>query len=274
MADDTMPAMTLAAGARVSKSLVLVRLLGRGGMGSVWVARHEGLDRDVAVKFVSDELRRSGDDAVLARFSREAKLAAKIDSPHVVRVFDHGETDDGVPFIVMELLRGESLAERLARDARLSPRALADVVRQVARGLEDAHALGVVHRDIKPQNIFFASAADGTETVKIVDFGIAKSDAVTDAASSATSSGVIVGTPQYMSPEQLMRAGSPDRSADVWALAVVAYESLVGRPPFVGETLAATLVAITKSELEPPSSAVPGRPGGVDAFFGRAFAPI
>jgi len=267
-----MSAMPLAAGVQVSKNLRLVRLLGRGGMGSVWVAHHAGLDREVAVKFVADELQASGDATVLARFSREAKLAAKIDSPYVVRVFDHGETDLGIPFIVMELLRGESLADRLSKAQRLSPAALVRAVRDIAEGLEAAHALGVVHRDIKPQNVFYAVAADGTETVKIVDFGIAKSDGITDPTTSATSSGVIVGTPQYMSPEQLMHAGPPDRSADVWALAVVTYEALVGRPPFTGATLAATLVAITRSEIEAPSSAVPGLPKGLDAFFGRAFS--
>jgi serine/threonine-protein kinase len=264
--------MALAPGAKLSKSIRLVRLLGRGGMGSVWVAEHEGLGREVAVKFVSEDLQKAGDQAVFARFSREAKLAARLDSPHVVRVFDHGETEEGVAFIVMELLRGQSLAERIAERGRLAPAAVADLLTQVARGLDHAHALSVVHRDIKPHNIFYAKTADGSEVVKIVDFGIAKSDAVTSPTTHSTESGLIVGTPQYMSPEQLMRAGPPDRGADVWALAVVAYEALTGRVPFAGETLAATLVAITRAEVRPPTKSVPDLPTGLDGFFRRAFS--
>ncbi|MFO0547942.1 MAG: protein kinase [Polyangiaceae bacterium] len=258
----------------ITENVRLVRLLGKGGMGSVWVARHESLDVDVAVKFVSPELLSDGDALVLERFRREAKLAAKIESPHVVRIFDHGVTKDGVPYIVMELLRGESVAERLVRTGRFAPKDAARVVKEVAAGLSRAHAMGVVHRDIKPHNVYLAKGSDGLEIVKILDFGIAKATSAAEELHKEvkTSSGVLIGTPQYMSPEQLMRAGPPDASADLWALAILAYELLTGKVPFLGETLAATLVAITRAQMTPPSTSVPEVPVSLDAFFARALA--
>ena len=158
----------------ISEKVRIVRLLGRGGMGSVWAARHESLDVDVAVKFVSKDLLAGGDALVVERFRREAKLAAKIDSPYVVRVFDHGVTKDQVPYIVMEMLRGESLAERIARLGRLAPGDAARIISEAANGLAAAHALGIVHRDVKPHNVFLARQPTGTEIAKILDFGIAK----------------------------------------------------------------------------------------------------
>lgn len=263
------------AGDLVTDNLKLVRLLGRGGMGSVWVARHLTLDVDVAVKFITKELLSGGDPLVLERFRREARLAAKIESPHVVRIFDHGLTKpEGAPYQVMELLRGESLWDRMARLGRLAPGDAARVISEVATGLTAAHAMGVVHRDIKPHNVFLARARDGHEIAKILDFGIAKAtNAGEDVLREVkTSTGVLIGTPQYMSPEQLMRAGPADAMTDLWALAVVAYEVITGKLPFAGETLAATLVAITRADIRPPSSAVPEAPHELDGFFTRALA--
>lgn len=267
--------MEPAAGDVVTHNVRLVRLLGRGGMGSVWVARHESLDVDVAVKFVSRELLSGGDPLVVERFRREAKLAAKIESSHVVRVFDHGVTKEGTPYIVMELLRGESVAERLAQVSRIALGDAARIISEIASGLGAAHAIGIVHRDIKPHNVFLARGRDGVEVAKILDFGIAKTTNAGEELHKAvkTSSGVLIGTPQYMSPEQLMRAGPADSSADLWALAVVAYEMVTGKVPFAGETLAATLIAITRAEMRPPSMSIPQAPEGLDAFFQRALAP-
>lgn len=244
-------------------------------MGSVWIAKHASLDVDVAVKFVTKELLSGGDPMVVERFRREAKLAAKIESQHVVRIFDHGLTKgDGAPYIVMELMKGESLAGRLGRLQRLALGDAARIVMEIASGLEAAHEMGVIHRDIKPHNVFLARSRDGKEIAKILDFGIAKATNAGEEVHQAvkTSTGVLIGTPQYMSPEQLMRAGSPDASADLWALSVVAYELVTGKLPFAGETLAATLIAITRAEITPPSHAIPEAPPGLDAFFGRAFA--
>ena len=263
--------MGLAAGTRVTENITLVRLLGQGGMGSVWLARHQGLDLDVAVKFVATELLEGGDPVIVARFRREAQLAAKLDSPFIVRTLDHGVTEAKVPYIVMELLRGESLADRLQREHTLSPAASTKVVREIASALVVAHGEGVVHRDIKPHNVFLARAQDGTTSAKILDFGIAKA-ADSGVQSVATQSGVLLGTPQYMSPEQLMRAGPVDKGVDLWALAVTAYEMLLGRLPFRGETLAATLVAITRADLVAPSSIDRSLPPALDAWFSRALA--
>ena len=259
----------------VTENLRLTRLLGRGGMGSVWIAKHNSLDVDVAVKFVTKELLSGGDPMVIERFRREAQLAAKIESQHVVRIFDHGLTKgDGAPYIVMELMRGESLASRLARLQRLALGDAARIVSEIANGLEAAHEMGVIHRDIKPHNVFLARGREGKEIAKILDFGIAKTTNPGEEVHQAvkTSTGVLIGTPQYMSPEQLMRAGAPDAGADLWALSVVAYELVTGKLPFAGETLAATLIAITRAEITPPSHTVPEAPEGLDTFFGRAFA--
>jgi serine/threonine-protein kinase len=259
----------------INDNLRLTRLLGAGGMGSVWVARHLSLEVDVAVKFIHPDLLSGGDAIVLERFRREAKLSAQIDSPHVVRVFDHGvERTSQCPYIVMELLRGESLWDRLQRLQRLPPGDAARIVAEVAEGLEAAHERGIVHRDIKPQNVFLARTREGAEVAKILDFGIAKSSSPgRDVLEQVkTSTGVIIGTPQYMSPEQLMRATPVDAAGDRWALAVVAYELVTGKLPFAGETLAATLVAITRAEIAPASHDTPGALPELDAFFERALA--
>ncbi len=260
------------AGELVNDQVRLVRLLGRGGMGSVWVAHHEGLAIDVAVKFIAPELAVSGGEVVIARFRREARLAARLDNPHTVRVLDHGVTDDGTPYIVMELLEGESLAEWLRRVGRAPITDAVQIVRELAIGLEHAHALGIIHRDVKPPNVFLSRSRDGRRVTKILDFGIAKTQESSDPAQPGTSSGVLIGTPHYMSPEQLMHAGPPDKSADVWALAVVAFEMLVGQPPFSGETLAATLVAITQASMRKQSGGERALNAAQDAFFARALS--
>jgi serine/threonine protein kinase len=223
--------VTLAPGALVSDRLRLERLLGEGGMGCVWIAQHLTLGTRVAVKFVSAELAASHPE-IAARFSREAAAAAKITSPHVVRTLDFGATPQGTPYLVMELLEGESLAERLEREQRVPPAEAATIVSHVANALSEAHRLGVVHRDIKPGNIFLTRAGRAV-FAKVLDFGIARDVAATTGA--ATQTGALLGTPQYMSPEQLMSAKGVDSRADLWALAVTAYEMLVGTPPFVGE---------------------------------------
>ncbi|HHH29192.1 MAG TPA: serine/threonine protein kinase [Polyangiaceae bacterium] len=257
------------AGMTLGSSLTLDRPLGRGGMGSVWVARHETLDSEVAVKFIAKRLVDRGDTAA-KRFEREARLAAKMKSPHAVKIFDHGRDEDGTPFIVMELLHGESLAERLERGP-LSVNEAARVVQQIAEVLREAHDLGVVHRDIKPHNVFL------TETgydafVKVLDFGVAKHVQVEEA-TVVTETGALVGTPFYMSPEQLLRASEPGRGSDRWALAVVAYQCLTGELPFRGETVAALGAALSKGRFVPASERRDDLPEALDDWFERALAP-
>ncbi|MBI4704774.1 MAG: protein kinase [Deltaproteobacteria bacterium] len=259
--------MSLAPGAMVTGSLRLVEKLGEGGMGSVWVAEHLALKTQVAVKFISPALIEAS-PGIAARFSREAALAAQIQSPHVVHTYDHGETEDGIPFIVMELLEGESLDDRLERDRTLSLRETVTIVAQVSKALGRAHKLGIVHRDIKPANLFLVDS--GYELfAKVLDFGIAKQ---TDLPPSGgmTATGAVIGTPDYMSPEQMLGAKGASFTADLWALAVVAYRALTGRLPFLGETLAALVIAINKAELTPPSKLRADLPPEVDAWFARA----
>jgi eukaryotic-like serine/threonine-protein kinase len=254
-------------GALVADRVRLERPLAAGAMGAVWVGRHLALDVDVAVKFIkSEELR--DDLRARGRFEREARAAARIKSPHVVQIFDCGITDDGTPYLVMELLEGETLKRRLERSGALPPDEVAAIVTQVCRALGRAHALGIVHRDVKPENLFLLHA-EQEPFVKLLDFGIAKqAEMPPDAA--ATQSGVLVGSPQYMSPEQLLRPKQADFRADLWALAVVAYQALCGRPPFVGDTVAGLIVAITQGKFTRISTLAPELPTALDAWFDRA----
>ncbi len=241
----------------------LVAEIGSGGMGRVFLAEHLALGCEVAVKILrqADE----GDDVRGARFEREARTAASLRGAHVVQVLDHG-IDEGTPYIVMELLRGESLRARLEREARLDPLALARVLVHVARALGRAHARGVVHRDLKPENVFIVRDEAG-ETVKVLDFGIAKVDEKLVSKGRVTESGAILGTPLYMSPEQL-RGRNVDGQADLWSLAVIAFECMCGRPPFEGDSLADLIVNISTGPVPVPSS-VTAVPDGFDDWFAR-----
>ena len=244
------------------------RELGRGGMGSVWLAQHLTLRSPVAIKLIDPSIATSPE--ALSRFLREAQAAASLRSPHVVQILDHG-VDEGVPFIVMELLDGESLAARLERQRRLSPQDTAHIMTQVGRAMTKAHEAGIVHRDLKPDNIFIVRN-DEEEICKVLDFGVAKSHTHGVAAvSSATRTGSVLGTPYYMSPEQAEGAKSVDHRTDIWAIGVMAWECLIGARPFEAETLGGLLLAICARDLPTPSrcGAVPA---GFDAWFARACA--
>lgn len=237
-------------------------------MGSVWLAQHLTLRSPVAIKLIDAEI--AGNPEALGRFLREAQAAASLRSPHVVQILDHG-VDSGVPFIVMELLEGESLASRLERLGRLSPEETSRVLTQIARAMTKAHEAGVVHRDLKPDNVFLVRN-DEEEIAKVLDFGIAKSQSHGLATvSSATRTGSVLGTPYYMSPEQAEGAKSVDHRTDVWAMGVIACECLVGVKPFDAETLGALLLAICAREMPVPSLLGPVPPG-FDAWFARACA--
>ena len=236
-------------------------------MGSVWLADHLTLDTQVAVKFMSAAL--ATDEAAIARFTREATAAAKIKSRHVVQTLDSGVTKDGVPFIVMELLLGEDLGARLERAGALSLDATATVLAHACKALTQAHQHGIVHRDIKPENIFFTES-DGDTVIKLLDFGIAKR--LGTESFSATASGSIMGTPLYMSPEQVVSSKTVQSASDLWSLGVVAYQSLTGALPFDGETLGAILIAINSATYMPPTERRPGLPAAVDEWMARALA--
>jgi serine/threonine-protein kinase len=261
--------MKLVPGMMVSPNVRLARELGQGGMGSVWLAEHTALGISVAVKFISEELLQR-DSTTLARFKREARSAAQIKSPHVVQVHDLGVLDDGTPFIVMEALEGETLGDRLAVTPRLPMAELLEIVAQVGKGLEHAHSRGVIHRDIKPPNVFLSRSHDEL-IVKILDFGIARQQAL-PRHSAATGTGALLGTPEYMSPEQILSAKDVEAGADLWALAVMAYEMLVGCMPFQGETLGALILAITMGNYTAPSQCDPSLGPSIDEWFRRALA--
>ncbi len=249
----------------------LLRQLGRGAMGSVWQARHLTLRSSVAVKLMDPAIGLS--TTGLARFTREARAAASLRSPHVVQVLDHG-VDQGTPYIVMEMLEGESLAARLERVKLLSAPETARIVNHVARALARAERAGVVHRDLKPDNVFLVTNED-EELAKVLDFGIAKVHAGAGFEQSQgeerTAAGALLGTPYYVSPEQAEGLKTVDHRTDIWSLGVMTYECLLGKRPFDGETLPALLLAIC-SGRPPRPSAHGAVPLGFDAWFARACA--
>jgi hypothetical protein len=241
-----------------------IDLIGSGGMGTVWTAHHAVLDRVVAVKVMSAG---AGESArARTRFMREAKTASLVKGPHVVEVLEVGTSEDGVPFIVMELLAGRDFSAYLEEHGCLPMGDVVRVISQLASALSSAHALGVVHRDVKPSNVFMCDGHDGL-FVKLLDFGIAK-DVSTIRGETTTG---VIGTPHYMSPEQLI-GGETDYRADIWALGVVAFRALTGARPFERETLGALALAIHTAPLPHPSSFNQALPLEVDEWFFRACA--
>jgi serine/threonine-protein kinase len=240
-------------------------------MGEVWLAESTTLRRRVVVKLVQEAIDK--DETVVARFSREAELASRVDSPNVVRMFEHG-LYDGRPYIVMEHLEGEDLRRRLQRLGSLHLSFVDTIVRQLAHALTAVHAQGIVHRDIKPGNIYLCGAGGfpGDEVVKLLDFGIAKhtSQSLGDA---STKTGTVLGTPFYMSPEQLAGRKPLDTRTDLWAVGVVAFEALTGVRPFVADTMG-ELVLHLHSMVAPPrmTDRDPRLPASLDAWFARACA--
>ena len=247
----------------------LLSLLGEGGMGSVWRAEHLGLNAPVAVKVLNPDIAATGEG--LARFQREATAAAALRSPHVVQILDQGfDTATHQPFIVMELMEGESLAGRISRLGKLSPERTAVVVTHVARALARAHDAGIVHRDLKPDNVFLVRN-DDEEIAKVLDFGIAKSEAHKLSGNVGTRTGTVMGTPYYMSPEQISGLKSVDFRTDLFALGVIACECLTGRRPFVADSIGGLAIKIC-TEPPPRPSALDAVPAGFDAWFERAVA--
>ncbi|XXY22149.1 serine/threonine-protein kinase [Sorangium sp. So ce216] len=255
--------MPLHTGQMVTPALRLVRILRRGGMGSIWVADRLSLKAQVAVKFMSPEL--AEDAGYVERFRREAVAAAQITSPHVAQVLDHGLTSEGMPYIAMELLRGEDLRARIRRLGPLPLPEVARIVAQAAKALGQAHRLGIVHRDIKPDNLFLTEV-DGETFVKVLDFGIAKR--ARDLR--VTTTGNVVGTPLYMSPEQLISAKDLDFRADLWSLGVVAYHAITGQVPFFAESIVALTLVVHAGRFKPPSALRPDVPPALDDWMRRA----
>jgi eukaryotic-like serine/threonine-protein kinase len=246
-------------------------LLGRGGMGSVWAGVHTSLGTRVAVKFIDVEHATSRE--ARQRFENEARAAASLRSKHVVEVYDHGVTDDGRPFIVMEYLDGEPLDRRLDRIGRMQPKDTARIAGQVCRALSKAHAVGIVHRDLKPENVFLVwDDEDGADVAKVVDFGIAKFTDSMSVSSSATRTGSVLGTPYYMSPEQARGLRSVDFRSDLWSVGVIVFRFMTGHLPFEGEAVGDVLVKLCTAPVPVPSHLVSDLPPGFDAWTARALA--
>jgi serine/threonine-protein kinase len=246
-------------------------LIGRGGMGSVWSGVHLGLGQRVAIKLIAKRFASSRE--ARARFDLEAKAVAQLRSRFVVQVYDNGETTDGTPYIVMELLEGESLDHRIESRGPIPLDQTVRIVSQVGRALTRAHALGIVHRDLKPENIFLTrSDDDDGEIAKVLDFGIAKIKNPDAPSDSATRTGAVLGTPLFMSPEQARGLKSVDHRTDLYSLGMVTYMMLTGQSAFSGESFGDILVAICTQPLPSLHQVAPGLPPGLDAWLKRACA--
>ncbi len=248
----------------------LEREIARGGMGSVWTAYDDKLRRSVAIKLLMQS--NSANSAVSRRrFEREAMAVARLSSPHVVQVFDYG-VDDACPFMVMELLEGADLRRRLTVQRRLSLEEAGRILVQAAKGLSVAHAAGIVHRDLKPGNIFLVRGRD-EELVKLLDFGVAKYiSQQSPELDQDTKDGSILGTPQFMAPEQARGVRTVDHRADLWSLGIIAFKALTGQLPFNGQTAADLIVRLCTDD--PPSALglAPDLPPDIDKFFTKALA--
>jgi serine/threonine protein kinase len=251
----------------IASKYCLLYELGHGTMGTVWAAEHLSLRSHVAVKLINPALAASPD--AVRRFEAEARAAAALRSPHVVQVLDFGI--EGTPFLVMELLKGENLAQRLARRGPLPWLEAWTLVSQLGRAMTRAHAQGIVHRDLKPANLFLTED-DAPFFVKVLDFGIAKALRGSDLDISVllTQAGALLGTPLYMSPEQTQ--GRPvDARSDLWSMAIITFEALTGRLPYTAQTLPDLLRAICTDPMVVPSKIAPVPPG-FDTWFTRATA--
>ena len=246
-------------------------MIGRGGMGSVWSATHVTLGHRVAVKLVAREFVRSPE--ALRRFDAEAKAAARLASRHVVQVFDNGTLDDGTPYIAMEMLSGENLEQRVERHGSLTLNDVVEIISQCCKGLARAHAAGIVHRDIKPDNIFLSRAPDeDREVVKILDFGVAKITLAEGGSTGQTGTGAVLGTPLYMSPEQARGSRDVDHRTDLWSLAMVTYFALTGLLAIGGETFGDVLLKICVEPLPSLRAGAPLLPPSMDRWFQQACA--
>jgi serine/threonine protein kinase len=257
-------------GQSLAEKYLIEKLIKTGGMGSVYLGKHVLMDKRVAIKVLRPSL--AVDNDVVARFSREAKAASRISHPHAVTVTDFGEDEKGVVFLVMEYLDGRTLKDVIRSDGPMAVSRVTEIVRQVAGALDAAHEQGVVHRDLKSDNIMLVRH-DGGDWAKVLDFGIAKiqqPEGVRDI--DITAANLVIGTPQYMSPEQCSQSSPIDARSDIYSLGVIVYEMLAGRVPFTGES--PTVIMMKQVQDDPPSirDARPELPAGIEKAITRALA--
>jgi serine/threonine protein kinase len=254
------------------------QLIGAGGMGTVWQGVHITLGHKVAIKFIKPAYASHPD--ARKRFEIEARAAAKLRTKHAVQVHDFGVTDDRIPYLVMEYLEGRSLSEHLMDVGPMTGREVGIVIGQAARALAKAHAAGIVHRDLKPDNIFLTTNAEDmgelAYSVKLVDFGIAKmvqektEPTASYAMGGPTQDGAVVGTPNFMSPEQLTVGGAPGPLTDIWSLGACAFTAMTAQIPFEGEVLGDIVLKVCVTKMLVPSELNPETPPGFDAWFSKA----
>jgi serine/threonine protein kinase len=230
---------------------VLIQPLGKGGMGVVWKARSTALDVEVAVKLVRGT---TPSAEAFKRMAREAHAAARLGHPAMATVLDFGATPDGDPYVVMELLHGESLGEVLGRERRVDTLRAVSLLLPIMDGLREAHDKGIVHRDLKPENLFLSKTARGRLQPKVLDFGIAKLEQATDSSTRLTQDGAVLGSPGYFSPEQARGETDIDFRTDIWSISVVLYELITGELPFTGPNYNALLMSILKDSPKPITS--------------------
>jgi serine/threonine protein kinase len=254
-------------------------LIGSGGMGTVWEGVHTTLGTRVAIKFIKPRFAQQPE--ARARFEIEARAAARLSTKHAVHVFDYGVSPDGLPYIVMEYLEGESLSDAVIGRGPLTPAEVAQIIGQACRAIAKAHAAGIVHRDLKPDNIYLAQSDEPSQelpyVVKLVDFGIAKIVEEENIEGGSrmggpTREGTVIGTPNFMAPEQLTMGGAPGPLTDLWSLGACTFAAMTGRIPFEGDVLGDIVLRVCAAPMPVPSSINPKLPSGFDAWFARACA--
>jgi serine/threonine-protein kinase len=263
---DALVGQTLASKYRIEERI------SEGGMGTVYRATHILMEKAVAIKVLHPSL--AADDKIVARFTREAKAASRISNPHALNVTDFGDSENGIVFLVMEYLRGKTLKEVIRGEGPMPLARVVEVTRQICGALDAAHAEGVVHRDLKSDNIMLEEVAGGNDWAKVLDFGIAKILETEGPDPELTAPNLIIGTPQYMSPEQCSQASGIDARSDIYSLGIILYEMLVGHVPFTGESATAIML---KHLQEPPPSVLDERkdlPPAVGEVIARALSKL
>ncbi len=247
----------------------LTRRIGAGGMGEVYLAEHQLLKRPCVVKLIRPD--KAGDAKVLARFQREVRATAKLSHWNTVEIFDYGSTEDGTFYYVMEYLPGMSLAELVERFGPMPPSRVIHLLRQACEALAEAHSAGLIHRDVKPGNVFAAQRGGVYDVVKLLDFGLVK-PAVEEQSIQLTVEGSITGSPLFMSPEQATGDGTPDARSDIYSLGAVGYYMLTGRPPFEGDKPIKVMIAHAHQQVVPPSHHQEGMPADLELVILRCLA--
>jgi len=260
--------MTLKPGSLVADRYEVIRLIGEGGMGSVFEAKHKEIEKRVALKILNRELCNSAE--IFKRFKQEAKIAGSIGHLNICEVLDFGVTEDGLAFLVMEYLEGESLRSIIEREGRLPVDVSLGIIKQVLDGLEEVHGRGIVHRDLKPENIFITNVKGHGLVVKILDFGISKIRMPGSGSMTMTKTGAMMGTPYYMSPEQMRGSKDVDQRTDIYSCGVILYEMVTGTVPYGGSTFSEVVAHCLEDEFPDPKKVYPDFPADLSNLLRRS----